>query len=95
MIKVRVTETELVFRCPAGCREHRVPRNRWTLTGSAENPTITPSVRETVNPKDHPHYQPRAATSVCHCVVTDGMIHFCDDCTHELAGQHMPLEEIT
>jgi hypothetical protein len=30
---------------------------------------------------------------VCHSVVSDGMIHFLGDCTHELAGKTVPLPE--
>lgn len=29
--------------------------------------------------------------SVCHSFVTDGQIQFLSDCTHELAGQTVPL----
>lgn len=30
--------------------------------------------------------------SCCHSVITDGVIHFCGDCTHELAGKAVPME---
>lgn len=29
----------------------------------------------------------------CHSVITDGVIHFCADCTHELVGQSVPMED--
>lgn len=95
MAKVRVTDTEIIFRCPASCcREHRLPRDRWTLLSPVDSPTIAPSIKETVNPKEHADYQPQHPTTVCHCVIEQGKIRFCDDCTHELAGQTLPMEDI-
>lgn len=32
--------------------------------------------------------------TVCHSFVTDGKIQFLSDCTHELAGQTVPLPDI-
>lgn len=29
----------------------------------------------------------------CHSVVTDGVIHYCADCSHELAGKAVPMED--
>lgn len=29
---------------------------------------------------------------ICHSIVTDGVIHYCPDCTHELAGQNVPMQ---
>lgn len=31
--------------------------------------------------------------TVCHSFVTDGNIQFLDDCTHELKGKTVPLED--
>lgn len=30
---------------------------------------------------------------VCHSIITDGMIQFCSDSTHELSGKTVPLED--
>jgi hypothetical protein len=30
--------------------------------------------------------------TVCHSIITDGQIHFLGDCTHELAGQIVPMQ---
>ena len=54
----------------------------WTWNRSEIRPTLTPSIRTT------------DGTIVCHSFVTDGMVHFCGDSTHELAGKIVPLEEI-
>ncbi len=54
----------------------------WKWNRSETNPTLTPSIRTT------------DGTIVCHSFVTDGMVHFCGDSTHELAGKIVPLEEV-
>lgn len=90
MIRVRETETEIVIRCPA-CGQHRVPKGRWTLSGTTEAPTITPSINETVNPPDHKDYRPGVPTTRCHSVIENGTIRFCNDSTHKYKGQTLEL----
>lgn len=82
------------FDCPV-CRKHYVPADRWKLIGDMDNPTLAPSVKETVNPKDHAHYQARLPTTICHFHVRNGTLEFCSDCTHALAGQTVPMTELT
>lgn len=65
----------------------------WTASGTVEKPTFAPSMLVKTNDPTHPHYQPRAASSVCHSFVRDGMIQFLADCTHPLAGQTVPLPD--
>ena len=79
-----------VFSCP-GCRAgHKIntdPANGppcHTLTGPPEKPTIRASVF--ANPDGKPEQGPK-----CHSFVTDGQIQYLGDCTHELAGQTVPL----
>lgn len=31
---------------------------------------------------------------VCHFVLTDGALNFCDDCTHELKGKKVSMEDV-
>jgi hypothetical protein len=81
----------MMIRCRA-CRQHHIPVPRWTFNGDMENPTFSPSVNETCNSPDHPHYQAQAQTSRCHFTVTNGQITYHGDCTHPLAGQTFPLE---
>lgn len=84
---------EYIFECP-GCKEaHMVrvfsskPETGWTFNGDFEKPTIRPSIL--VNGNLECPNEPR-----CHSFVTDGMIQFLDDCTHELKGQTVKLEDI-
>jgi hypothetical protein len=76
---------------------------RWTWNFDMVSPTFTPSilVRYTkvtatdeeidealFNHTDIPHKH-----MVCHSFITDGKIQFLSDCTHELAGQTVPMVE--
>lgn len=66
-----------------------IPRNRgWQFNGDTENPTFTPSIKETHPRPDKPEW--------CnHYVITDGKVAYCGDCTHEFAGQTLDLLEWT
>lgn len=69
--------------------QENVPRDgRWGYNGDPECPTFTPSVNAS-------HQDPGGGTHRNHYVVTAGMIHYCSDCTHELAGQTLPLVAFT
>ena len=57
----------------------------WEFNGDMVCPTIRPSVRVTVG---HGGIRP---DEICHSQVTDGMIHFYDDSTHEMRGQTVAL----
>ncbi|MBF5078507.1 ammonia monooxygenase [Paracoccus sp. NBH48] len=94
----------MAFMCP-GCNEmHAVTVEgspRWTWNGDADAPTFSPSVLvrgyrritddertrimagETIEP------EPRT----CHSFVSDGQIQFLTDCSHQLAGQTVPLPD--
>lgn len=83
------------FSCP-GCRcGHKInisPANhgpRWTLTGTPESPTIRASVL--VRGGYYDSVAQVDKVGVCHSFVTNGDIEFLSDCTHELAGQTVPL----
>lgn len=94
-----IGEGQLLFNCP-GCKEphsfniepgpNGVGGNKpvWQFNGDMEKPTFSPSllVRWTYGENREPR--------VCHSFVTDGMIQFLSDCTHTLAGQTVPLENI-
>lgn len=74
------------FWCP-GCKcghavyltEKNERNAQWTWDGNLEQPTFSPSFL-------HDLHKPR-----CHCIITKGIIHFCADCEHELAGQIVPM----
>lgn len=85
------------------------PGPRWQWNGDAEKPTFTPSILVKHNrmtekgyadykawldagcPKDIGSFE--TVPVVCHSFVTDGNIQFLSDCTHQLAGQTVPLPE--
>jgi hypothetical protein len=77
------------FWCP-GCVQPHPYRikgdSAWTFNGDRERPTFTPSLMVHPHPGDPP--QPR-----CHLFLTDGMLRFCGDSEHSLAGQSVPLPD--
>jgi len=64
-----------------GSRSRRVD-TVWTWNGDTEKPTLRPSVKTWTD--DHS----------CHAWINDGNAIFLDDCTHELAGKTLPLNEV-
>ncbi len=69
-----------------------VPRDRgWTFNGNIERPTFSPSVKETAtfhaNGHDYPYCN--------HFIITDGVVNYCQDCTHESAGKSYELPVFT
>jgi Family of unknown function (DUF6527) len=86
------------FDCP-GCKAgHHVAVRPNTLTNGASwefngdliNPTFSPSVLSRYE------FTPESGkqTIICHSFVKNGQIEFLSDCTHELAGQTIPMLEI-
>jgi hypothetical protein len=59
----------------------------WTFDGNLEAPTFTPSLLNTC--PDHPDEKQRR----CHLLLTAGKLHFCADCSHELAGTVVDLPD--
>jgi len=55
----------------------------WSWNGDTDKPTLKPSILSNVSDELR-----------CHTFVTDGMVRFLGDCTHELAGQTLPLNEV-
>lgn len=78
----------LMWDCP-GCNEahgaHTKQPNpltgaKWQFNGDFTAPTLTPSVHVKIEGK-----------TKCHCFITSGIIHFLDDCDHNLKGQAVPM----
>lgn len=67
---------------------------QWTWNGNVEAPSFSPSMLIKINPPGHPHYQPQATSSVCHYILTAGVINFCGDCTHAMKGQSVSLPDL-
>lgn len=94
MTKARETKTQAgehygwIVDCP-GCKQWHVLDDRWTFNGDAEKPTFNPSLLVNGNQQYRNHAVPR-----CHSFIRDGNIQFLDDCTHELAGKTVPLNNL-
>lgn len=84
-----------LFFCPA-CKHGHVytikcsyPGPRWTFNGNMEKPSFQASLLHTT-----PFKTEDGGPEICHLFVTDGMIQFCGDCTHDLAGKTVPLPDL-
>ncbi len=73
--------------CP-GCKYSHVFDARWKFNGNMESPTFSPSLKVTWDYTDNAHPQ-----KVCHSFVRNGEWQFLTDCTHDLAGQTLPMIE--
>lgn len=83
--KLRRAEGRYFHWCP-GCKTMHPLPDRWQFDGNLEAPTFSPSFlhRGHFNDKD----------GVCHYILTKGVLNFCGDSTHELAGQTVPLPDL-
>ena len=54
----------------------------WTFNGNLEKPTFTPSLLYRYPPE-----------KTCHLFLTDGNIQYLGDCSHELKGRTVPLQD--
>lgn len=97
------------FYCP-GCGFHHVyytmePYHngaKWEFNGNIESPTFSPSLLNRWGKYADPNFddsdltedQKKALSGQCHLFVIDGHIHYCNDCTHELSGKTVPMEDI-
>jgi hypothetical protein len=79
-----------IFWCPACADRHWVTtgegRPSWSVSGSVEAPTFAPSVKVTGGPRDKP--------TCCHFHVRGGTIEYCNDCTHAMNSQTVPMVEV-
>lgn len=60
----------------------------WTFSGSLEKPTFSPSL---ICNRSRP--DPARGVHLCHLYLRDGMVQYLTDCTHELAGATVPVQE--
>jgi len=63
------------------------PRPFWDFNGDIFKPTFRASMLIAADLGDPP------VPYVCHSFVTDGMIQFLDDCTHDLKGQTVEVPD--
>ena len=76
----------------------------WSWNGDTEKPTLKPSiltkgVMPLTDEQRARHMKggplPPPVGIICHAWVNDGQVQFLADCTHELAGQTVPLLDVT
>lgn len=77
-----------LFNCPGCNQSHGIDTKRWYYNEDEDRPTVTPSIL--VRGYDEVHRE----NFVCHSFITNGNIQFLSDCTHDLAGQTVPLEDV-
>jgi len=72
------TDDMLLHWCP-GCNHiHGIDLKRWTFNGNLESPTFSPSFN---------------IVGQCHYFIQGGMLVYCTDCVHELAGKNVELPD--
>jgi hypothetical protein len=95
-LAVRRSDTyeHYLFYCP-GCKEVHpyctkspTDQPKWMFNNNPEKPTFAPSLLLKRSKTDYEGCGPR-----CHLFVRDGMIEFCGDCEHDLAGKTVPMVE--
>jgi hypothetical protein len=98
-IKKIENTNQFVFHCP-GCNGHHAFNDTWEFNGDFEKPTLKPSVLVTWNelPKDATfenvpkgELHPDSIPMRCHSFITDGMIQFLGDCSHDKRNQTLEL----
>lgn len=81
------------YYCP-GCKSiHWLPYNyvscetpSWMFNNDFDKPTLHPSILSTAGRGELP-------PDICHHFVRDGKIQYLDDCTHDLKGQTVEMED--
>jgi len=96
-VVVLLVKDHIQYKCPA-CGWHDLPvkvivkENRsWEWNGDLEKPTITPSVRHFHNGMPAEGIKPFC----CHYYIRNGVFEFLPDCTHDKAGQTIPMTPYT
>jgi hypothetical protein len=71
----RTPHGTLRWYCPACDQNHAVEERRYTFNEDFEKPTI------------YPAFTFRRGTTVCESYISQGLIQYTDQCTHEMRGQ--------
>lgn len=87
-------EGSYMFHCPGCGMLHIVHVEKpngagaqWTFNRSGDTPTFSPSILVTWQRQIDGEWR----DMICHSFVREGMIQFCDDSTHKLAGHTVEL----
>lgn len=83
---LRRAQDRYLHYCPACDEVHSLP-DSWSFNGDVNKPTFTPSFK-------HSGYCEDKVIHICHYILTDGIINYCGDCTHSMAGKSIPLPEL-
>lgn len=70
------------------------PHPCWKFDGNADAPTITPSLIKFIPERTDKDGRVHPRWTLCHCIVTNGEITFCDDSPHEFSGKTVPMQPI-
>lgn len=98
------------FFCP-GCGHDHVfytgknyePKVRWSFNGNVNAPTFGPSLLNRWGKQADPHWKEPTEIEApvngwsgrCHLFVKDGLINYCNDCTHSYNGKkNVPMKDI-
>ena len=85
MNKVHIDDNgQKLIRCP-GCNQFHAIDNRWNFNDDLENPTFSPSLKVSGVKSKDPY--------CCHSFIRNGVWEYLNDCTHDLAGQKVPVPE--
>jgi hypothetical protein len=80
--KLRRGEGRYFHWCP-GCEEMHPLPDTWRFDGDLESPTFHPNFRHSWGDN-----------AICHYNLLGGVLWFCADCTHDLAGLKVPLPDL-
>jgi hypothetical protein len=101
--KLRRAEGGYLHWCP-GCEEPHLLPDGWKFDGNLESPTFTPSFKHSGVAKRVENGKwtgewvrdtnGNLIPFVCHYILTAGILNYCADSTHKLAGQKVPLPKL-
>lgn len=89
--------------CP-GCEDTHTLFDSWKFNGDIDKPTFTPSFKHQgfktidIDGKWTGEWvrddKGKPIPYCCHYILTNGILNFCRDSTHKLAGQSVPLPDL-
>lgn len=76
--------------CPACKCGHGFDTDRWVFNGDMVKPTLSALPGHTCSVMVQ--HRRQGLQVVCHYHINDGMIEFCNDCSHDMRGKTVQLE---
>lgn len=101
---LRRAESGYTHWCPACLEMHPLP-DSWDFNGDVDCPTFTPSFKHegVVTEKDENgnwtgewvrDSDGNPIKFICHYILTDGILNFCGDCSHDMKNLSVPMVEL-